>query len=161
VIILIMGVQGSGKTTVGRALASRLGWRFRDADEFHSEANKAKMAAGIALTDEDRAPWLAAIRAEMDRANAEHRNLVITCSALKEKYREQLVAPGSRLVFLRGDPELIAARINARPHHFANARLLASQFAQLEEPKDALVIDVSHTVDEIVSEIVDKLQITG
>lgn len=159
VIILLMGVEGSGKTTVGIALAERLGWSFADADDFHSDANKAKMSAGIPLTDEDRAPWLAAIRAAMDRSNAEHENLVITCSALKEKYRQQLAAPGTRLVYLRGTPELIAERIAARPHHFAKGNLLESQFQQLEEPTNALVIEIDQTVDAMVTEIVKRLEL--
>ncbi len=156
-IVLLMGVQGSGKTTVGQALALRLGWPFRDADEFHSDANKAKMAAGIPLTDEDRAPWLAAIRAEMDRANAEQRNLVITCSALKEQYRQQLAAPNSKLVWLHGDQQLIASRLAHREHHFAKTNLLASQFAALEEPKDAIAINIDQSVDAIVDQIVEKI----
>jgi gluconokinase len=159
VIILLMGVQGSGKTTVGRALAERLGWGFRDADEFHPAANVAKMAAGIALNDEDRAPWLAAIRAEMDRANAEHRNLVLTCSALKEQYRQQLAAQNTKLVFLKGDFSLIASRLRARAHHFAKVDLLPSQFEQLEEPHDALVVDIHPSVAEIVEGIVRELKL--
>ena len=111
------------------------------------------------FTDEDRAPWLAAIRAAMDRSNAEHENLVITCSALKEKYRQQLAAPGTRLVYLRGTPELIAERIAARPHHFAKGNLLESQFQQLEEPPNALVIEIDQTVDAMVTEIVKRLEL--
>jgi gluconokinase len=154
VIILLMGVQGSGKTTVGQALAARLGWNFADADDFHSTANKAKMSAGIPLTDEDRMPWLAAVRAAMEKAG---RNLVMACSALKEKYREQLVFPGVRVVYLRGSQELIAARLQARQHHYAKLDLLPSQFEQLEEPRDAVVVDIAHSVDEIVEEIVAAL----
>lgn len=149
-----MGVQGSGKTTVGQALAARLGWNFADADDFHSTANKAKMSAGIPLTDEDRMPWLAAVRAAMEKAG---RNLVMACSALKEKYREQLVFPGVRVVYLRGSQELIAARLQARQHHYAKLDLLPSQFEQLEEPRDAVVVDIAHSVDEIVEEIVAAL----
>ncbi len=161
VIVLLMGVQGSGKTTVGQALAVRLGWAFRDADEFHPDANKAKMAAGIPLTDEDRAPWLAAIRAEMDQANADNRNLVITCSALKESYRQQLAAPNTTLVWLKGDQHLIASRLALREHHFAKSNLLASQFATLESPCDAVAINVDQSVEAIVNEIVAKLGITA
>jgi len=149
-----MGVQGSGKTTVGQALAARLGWNFADADDFHSTANKAKMSAGIPLTDEDRMPWLAAVRAAMEKAG---RNLVMACSALKEKYREQLVFPGVRVVYLRGSQELIAARLQARQHHYAKLDLLPSQFEQLEEPRDAVVVDIAHSEDEIVEEIVAAL----
>ncbi|ABF39247.1 gluconate kinase, SKI family [Candidatus Koribacter versatilis Ellin345] len=160
-IILLMGVQGSGKTTVGKALAARLGWDFRDADEFHPAANKAKMAAGIPLTDEDREPWLQAIRAAMDRANAEHRNLVVTCSALKETYRQQLAAPNTTLVWLKGDQQLIASRLALREHHFAKSNLLASQFADLEEPQGAVAIDIHQTVEAIVDEIIRRLQINA
>lgn len=156
-----MGVQGSGKTTVGKALAARLGWDFRDADEFHPAANKAKMAAGIPLTDEDREPWLQAIRAAMDRANAEHRNLVVTCSALKETYRQQLAAPNTTLVWLKGDQQLIASRLALREHHFAKSNLLASQFADLEEPQGAVAIDIHQTVEAIVDEIIRRLQINA
>ena len=149
-----MGVQGSGKTTVGQALAARLGWNFADADDFHSTANKAKMSAGIPLTDEDRMPWLAAVRAAMEKAGG---NLVMACSALREKYREQLVFPGVRVVHLRGSQELIAARLQARQHHYAKLDLLPSQFEQLEEPRDAVVVDIAHSEDEIVEEIVAAL----
>lgn len=159
VIILLMGVQGSGKTTVGRALAERLKWEFHDADEFHPAANVAKMSGGIPLTDEDRVPWLAAIRAEMDRANAENRNLVITCSALKEKYRQQLTAADTKLVYLKGEFKVIAARLTERAHHFAKLGLLPSQFQDLEEPSDALVIDIRPAVPQIVERIVRELKL--
>ncbi len=149
-----MGVQGSGKTTVGRTLAAKLGWEFADADDFHSAANKAKMSAGIPLTDEDRAPWLAAVRSAMEKAG---RDLVMACSALKEKYREQLVFPGVRVVYLRGSQDLIAARLQARQHHYAKLDLLPSQFEQLEEPRDTVIVDIAHSVDEIVGEIVTAL----
>jgi gluconokinase len=152
-----MGVQGSGKTTVGRALATRLGWDFADADDFHSAANKAKMSAGIPLTDEDRAPWLAAIRAAMQQADHDGRSLVMACSALKENYREQLVFPGVRVVYLRGSQQLIASRLQARHGHYAKLDLLPSQFAQLEEPHDAMTVEIDRTVDAIVEQIIAKL----
>jgi gluconokinase len=154
VILLLMGVQGSGKTTVGTALAKRLGWQYLDADDYHPAANIAKMSAGIPLTDEDRAPWLAALRAEIDRALRERRNVVLGASALKEKYRQELVVPGVSLVYLRASYELIASRLKSRKEHFAKLDLLPSQFAQLEEPRDALVVDASRNVDEIVDNIV-------
>jgi gluconokinase len=156
VIVLLMGVQGSGKTTVGRALAAQLGWDFADADDFHSAANKAKMSAGIPLTDEDRAPWLAAIRAAMQQADHDGRSLVVACSALKEKYREQLVFPGVRVVYLHGSQELIASRLQARHGHYAKLDLLPSQFAQLEEPREAVIVEIDRPVDAIVEEIVTK-----
>jgi gluconokinase len=152
-----MGVQGSGKTTVGRALAEHLGWRFADADEFHPPENIAKMAGGIPLDDEDRGPWLNALRAEIDRTLEGHSNLVLTCSALKERYRRQLMTDGVELVHLRGTQELIASRLESRAGHFAKPDLLKSQFADLEEPKNAFTIDVSASVAEIVKAITDYL----
>lgn len=149
-----MGVEGSGKTTVGHALAARLGWEYADADDYHSAANIAKMSAGIALTDEDRAPWLAALRAVIDGALREKRNLIMGSSALKEKYRRELMAPGVRLVYLRGDKQLIAERLRHRRGHFAGLQLLASQFEQLEEPSDAIVVDIRKPVGQIVEDIV-------
>ena len=158
-IILLMGVQGSGKTTAGRALAEHLGWRFADADEFHPPENIAKMAAGIPLDDRDRAPWLRALRAEIDRSLADRSNLVLTCSALKERYRQRLLTDGVALVYLRGTRELIASRLKSRAGHFAKLDLLNSQFADLEEPTNALTIDVSSSVGEIVKEITDCLRL--
>jgi gluconokinase len=156
-IVLLMGVQGSGKTTVGRALAARLGWRFADADEFHPAANIEKMSKGIALDDSDRAPWLAALRAEIDRTLGAGGNLVLTSSALKEGYRQQLVTNGVALVYLRGSQELIASRLQFRTEHFAKSNLLASQFAQLEEPTDALTVDIRQSVEDSVTQIVTEL----
>lgn len=153
-IALLMGVQGSGKTAVGQALAARLGWRFVDGDDFHSAANKAKMSSGIPLNDSDRAPWLSAIRKEIDRALSDKENLIIACSALKERYRQQLVTSGVRLVYLRGSQELIRSRLVARVGHFAKLDLLASQFEQLEEPVGAITIDIEQTVDQVVNDIV-------
>src|SRR3954470_2450086 len=153
VIILLMGVQSSGKTTVGRALAERLHYGFADADVFHPPANVAKMSAGIPLNDEDRAPWLAALRAEIDRSLAGGENLVLTCSALKQRYREQLLTQGVVLVYLKGTREIIAERLRTRTGHFAGLALLDDQFAQLEEPHNALVVDVDKDVDAVVDEI--------
>src|SRR6478609_9951748 len=134
VIVLIMGVAGSGKTTVGRQLAAELGWPYHEADDFHSAANKAKMAEGRPLDDTDRAPWLAAIRAAMDAGVAAGRSAVFTCSALKESYRHVLTAgrPEVRLVFLTGDRALLEARLAARPGHYMKAGMLDSQLAILE-----------------------------
>lgn len=154
-VILLMGVAGSGKTTVGRALASTLGWKFRDADEFHPPANVAKMSAGHPLTDSDRAPWLAAIRAFIDQKLARHENAVVTCSALKESYRAQLVADPAhvKLVHLTGDPALLAQRIAGRTDHFMKPNMLASQLAALEPPHDALTVDIAGTPEQIVAQI--------
>jgi gluconokinase len=154
-VILIMGVAGSGKTTIGRALAASLGWSFRDADDFHPAANVAKMSAGQPLTDADRAPWLAAIRAYLDDKLARGENAVVTCSALKASYRAQLVADPERvkLVHLTGDPALLAARIAGRTDHFMKPGMLASQLAALEPPRDALAVDIAPPPEKIVAEI--------
>lgn len=154
-VILLMGVAGCGKTTVGQALAAALGWSFRDADEFHPAANVAKMSAGHPLTDADRAPWLAAIRAYVDERLARQENAVVTCSALKENYRAQLVADPARvkLVHLTGDPALLAARIAGRQGHFMKPGMLASQLATLEPPRHALTVDVAGSPAETVTRI--------
>ena len=154
-VILVMGVAGSGKTTVGRALAAALGWEFRDADDFHPPANIAKQAAGIPLDDADRAPWLAAIRAHLDEKLARGENAVVTCSALKEKYRAQLVADPARvkLVHLTGSPALLAARIAGRTDHFMKPGMLASQLAALEPPRDALAVDIAEPPAKLVAHI--------
>lgn len=154
-VIVLMGVAGSGKTTVGQNLAAALGWSFRDADEFHPPENVAKMSAGIPLTDADRAPWLAAIRAHIDTCLARDAGSVVTCSALKEAYRRALVADPARvkLVHLTGDPSLLAARIGSRQGHFMKPEMLRSQLATLEPPRDALAVDVTPPPDAIVAQI--------
>ncbi len=153
-IVLLMGVTGAGKTTVGRALADALYWRFADADDYHSPANIAKMRAGIPLTDADRAPWLESLRnaiAEWIRAGE---NVVLACSALKAAYREMLIAgPEVKLVYLKADPALIQARVAARTSSYMNPQLVPSQFATLEEPRDAIVVDANNAPPEIVCEI--------
>lgn len=142
-IIVLMGVCGAGKTKVGKALAAALGWPFLDADAFHPPANKAKMAAGIALTDEDRWPWLDRIVVELRRAVEQGGHAVLACSALKEAYRQRLAHAGDvRFVYLKGSYEALAARLAKRTHEYMPASLLSSQFATLEEPADALVIDI-------------------
>ncbi|HVS54114.1 MAG TPA: gluconokinase [Opitutaceae bacterium] len=158
-IVLIMGVAGSGKTTIGRLLAAELGWTFRDADDFHPPANIAKMSRGVALDDADRAPWLAAIRAFIDATLARGASAVVTCSALKENYRRALVSDPAKvkLVHLTGDFALIRRRLEARPAHFMKAGLLPSQFAALEPPRAALTIDVTPPPAEIVAEIRRRL----
>jgi gluconokinase len=160
VIVVVMGVAGSGKTTIGRELAAALGAGFIDADEFHTPASVEKMRSGIALTDADREPWLAATRAAIDerkRAGADH---VVACSALKARYRERLGAgdPQVRFVYLKGDAALIRERLGRRVGHFLDPALAASQFAALEEPQDALTIDITRTPGEIVREIVAALE---
>ena len=154
-VIVLMGVAGSGKTTVGRMLAAQLGWPYRDADEFHPPANVDKMSRGVPLTDHDREPWLAAIRHYIDEALARNGRAVVTCSALKEHYRRIIVPDGGRakLVYLIGDFSLIAERLRAREGHFMKAEMLASQFADLEPPRDALTVDIAKSPEQIVTEI--------
>ena len=159
-IIVIMGVSGVGKTTVGEALAQQLGWSFADADDFHPAANVAKMRAGIPLTDADRAPWLQSLRATIEGWIASRRSAVLACSALKHAYREQLVVgPEVKLVFLYADLELIADRMAARHGHYMNPALLQSQFDALEAPRDALSLDAARPVPELVAVIRTSLGI--
>src|SRR5262245_19874948 len=138
-VIVLMGVAGSGKTTVGRLLAAQLGWPFRDADEFHPPANVEKMSHGIPLTDSDREPWLAGIRRYIDETLARGGRAVVTCSALKEHYRQIIVSDPARvrLVYLAGEFSVIAERLRAREGHFMKAEMLSSQFADLDPPRDA------------------------
>jgi gluconokinase len=157
-VIVLMGVTGSGKTTIGRRLARELGWRFHDADDFHPAANVEKMSRGVPLEDRDRAPWLAALR-ELVRGFIERgESAVLACSALKERYREYLLIDERvKLVYLKGDYELIRARLDGREGHFMKAAMLDSQFSTLEEPERALVVDVSSSPAEIIKTIRDSL----
>ncbi len=157
-IYVVMGVTGSGKTTVAELLAAKLGWAFLEADEFHSPPNKAKMHQGIPLTDEDRLPWLAAIHAELQRKDAAGESSVLACSALKDEYRGTLSAGlDVQFIYLKGTFELIRSRLQARHGHFAGESILADQFAVLQEPHDALVVDVREKPEEIVETILEKI----
>jgi gluconokinase len=160
--VVLMGVAGSGKTTVGEALAQRLGWRFYDADGFHPAENVAKMANGTPLTDSDRAPWLAALHALIASSLKEDRPGVLACSALKASYRGQLLDGLERvlIVHLKGSYELIWSRLSLRQDHYMKPNMLKSQFEALEEPTNALVFDISLTVDEIVEGIVKHIMPT-
>jgi gluconokinase len=159
-IVLVMGTTGSGKTTVGTLIAQRLGWEFSDGDTFHSPANIEKMKHGIPLTDEDRIPWLEAIHHQMLTWNAQGRNGVMACSALKLSYRDHLMTgTDAKLVYLRGSYDLFLQRLHSRKGHFADERLLASQFATLEEPSDGITIDATHSREEMVDEICTRLGI--
>ena len=161
--LVLMGVAGSGKTTVGRKLAARLGgrWRFCDADDFHSPANLEKMRGKIPLTDADRAPWLDALRAHLDAGAARGESLMLACSALKEAYRCRLTpaAGATRFVYLRADFAAILPRLQHRRRHYLKAALLRSQFDALEEPAPgaALVVDATLPPDEIVARILADL----
>jgi gluconokinase len=158
-VIIVMGPTGSGKTTIGSLLAARLGWAFVDADEFHSAVNKDKMHRGIPLTDADRLPWLQAIHDQIDRWRAEKKNVVLACSALKQSYRDLLWSNGAdvRLVYLKGSYDLIYKRLLERKGHFANEHILAGQFADLEEPANAIIVDISGSPEEIVDELCARL----
>jgi gluconokinase len=158
VIVLLMGPAGSGKTTVGELLASQLEWNFVDADSFHSSANIEKMSHGVPLDDNDRVPWLNSIRGAMEQWNAQGRNVVLACSALKCSYRERLqIGSDVKLVYLKGTYDLLSERLHARKGHYAGEQLLASQFADLEEPEDAITVDVARRPEEIVAEIRKQL----
>jgi gluconokinase len=157
-IAIVMGVTGSGKTSVGRLLAQQLGWEFADADDFHPSANVEKISHGIPLTDEDRAPWLERLRIQIANWIVNGQNAVLACSALKRTYRQELsVGPEVRFVYLKGSPELIAQRLRLRREHFADEKILASQFADLEEPEAAVTVDISQTPEMIVAQIRERL----
>lgn len=155
-----MGVAGAGKTTIGRMLADALGYRFSDADEFHSQANVEKMRRGERLDDGDREPWLRAMASAIDTWLREGTDVVLACSALKESYRARLLRDPSRmtLVYLKVPPEVARGRIEDRPDHFMPADLVDSQFESLEEPAHAVVIDASQPPDAIVHTIGDALE---
>jgi gluconokinase len=159
-IIVVMGVAGSVKTTVGTMLADAMKCPFLEGDALHSPGNVDKMSHGIPLTDADRAPWLAAIHARVREVFERGQNLVVTCSALKEQYR-RVLAEGVSItwVYLKGSFELIRSRVKHRPSHFMKADMLASQFAALEEPSDAIVGDVSAAPSAIVQQIMRQLPI--
>lgn len=150
-----MGVSGAGKSTVGKALAASLGWRFLEGDDFHPPANVEKMRNGKALDDRDRAPWLTALREAINRQLAADEDTVLTCSALKASYRQRLQAASTRVkfVYLKGDYALIRGRLRERPQHFMPAQLLKSQLRTLNAPRDALVIDARAPVDDMVQAI--------
>jgi gluconokinase len=160
-VLIIMGVAGSGKTTVGKLLASQLGWTFADADDYHSAANVEKMRTGIPLTDADRAPWLESLRSLIASWIAGETNAVLACSALKDDYRKRLlVSPEVHFVYLKGDRALLAERMRARHGHFMAERMLASQLETLEEPEDAVVVDVDMSPAQIVEEIRKRMALT-
>ncbi len=155
-----MGVTGSGKTTVGARLSAVLGWPFLDADDFHPAANIRKMASGIPLTDEDRAPWLALLRSKIAEAHSRGESGVLACSALKEIYRANLrSAAPTQVIYLKANPDLILARLAGRPDHFMPAGLIDSQFDDLEEPQTAVTVPADRPPDEIVKAIRAQLRV--
>ncbi len=158
--VVVMGVAGAGKTTIGRRLAAALDWPFYDADDFHPAANVARMAAGIPLTDEERQPWLTALNRLLTEHLIGGRSLVLACSALKASYRDQLRAGLTPLTFiyLRATRDVLDERLQARRGHYMPATLLDSQLAALEEPADALVIDAGAPPEAIVRALIPRLQ---
>ena len=163
-IVVVAGVSGSGKLTVGSLLAGRLGWPFTDADALHPAANIAKMRAGHPLTDADRRPWLATVGACMDRYAAAGESAVLACSALKRSYRDELLAgrPAARMVFLHASREMLEARLLARHGHFFPAALLVSQLAAVQSPQPGehiLVLDAGTPPDQAVDEIIRRLKL--
>jgi gluconokinase len=160
-IVVVMGVAGSGKTTVGQELAADLGWDFYDADDFHSAANVAKMRSGVPLTESDRGPWLAALHDLVGRVIAAGRSAVLAASALRNAHRDAIAGGRAQVSFvhLTGDPALLRTRLEQRAGHYAKADLLDSQLATLEEPTDALTIDVTPPPPAIVAAIRRGLEI--
>jgi gluconokinase len=155
VVVVLIGAAGAGKTTVGRALAEAVGWRFVDGDDYHSPASIARMRAGVALTDADRAPWLASLHRVIATALDRRERIVVACSALREEYRRTLRGglPGVRFVHLAADEVTLRQRLEHRPGHFAGAALVASQVATLEPAADALVVDATGPPPAIVDRI--------
>ncbi len=159
-IVIVMGVVGAGKTTVGTLLASHLGWEFVDGDDFHPQSNVEKIRHGIPLTDEDREPWLGSLREAIAGWIASGKNLVLACSSLKSAYRRRLtVGPEVRFVYLKGNRSLIADRLRSRHGHFAGESILASQLADLEEPNQAITVDIAASPDQIVARIKSALRL--
>jgi gluconokinase len=159
-VILLMGVSGAGKTTVGQLLASRLGCEFADADDYHSPANIAKMRAGIPLTDTDREPWLETLQALIGDWIAAGKTAVLACSALKQSYRDRLrVTPEVRIVYLRVSQAELRRRLRLRQGHFMTEAMLDSQLATLEQPDDAIQVDGECPPQEIITSILQRLRL--
>ena len=158
-IVVVMGVSGSGKTTVGRLLAQRLGWAYYEGDEFHSAENIEKMSKGISLDDGDRGPWLASLKEAIDKCADSGTGAVIACSALRRTYRQTLGAGvvDIRFVYLKGDFETIVERMKFRSSHYMKADMLESQFSSLEEPDEAIEIDIRNSPQDIVARIESQL----
>ena len=161
--VILMGVSGCGKTAVGIRLAHELGWPFYDGDDFHPRENVEKMSNGIPLDDEDRTQWLAALHEMIVTHLAQDQSMLMACSALKQKYRDQLAGgnTGTVFIYLKGDFDLIFERMRMRSGHYMKAEMLRSQFDALEEPNDALLVDVNQSLDVIVDQIITELRLLG
>lgn len=162
-IVIVMGVSGSGKTTIGKLLAHRLGAHFLDADDFHPEENVEKMRGGAPLDEQDRAPWLTLLNKELRNHHLRGERVVLACSALKRSHRQALLEglPAARVIYLRGSRALLASRLAQRKGHFMPPALLDTQFEALEEPRDAMTVDVSSTPEGIVEAICAALEQKG
>ncbi len=160
-LLLLMGVTASGKTTVGRLLADKLGWPFYDGDDFHPPANVEKMSHGIPLTDDDRAPWLARLHQLLADAEARGESVILGASALKEAYRRVLSEGlhSLRVVYLKGDPATLQARLDHRVGHFMPRTMLPSQMAALEEPSDAIVVNAALPPDVLTQQVLSALKL--
>ena len=160
-IVIVLGVSGAGKTTIGKLLAKEMSWKFYEGDDFHPQANIDKMRAGVPLTDDDRRPWLESLRELIERCLAANEDAVLPCSALKRSYRKFLrVNDRVKFVYLRGSYEVVARQMQQRRGHFMNQELLQSQFATLEEPEpdeDAIVVELGRTPRVLVRDITKKL----
>lgn len=159
-IVILMGVSGSGKTTIGKRLSEGLGWAFFEGDEFHPQSNIAKMGKGIPLSDKDRQPWLNALKELTRQLIHKEESAVIACSALKEAYRQFLQHENKEVcfVYLKGDYELIEKRLEERSNHYMKAGLLSSQFADLQEPEEVITVDIRKDPEEIVRSIQEELR---
>lgn len=163
-IVILIGIAGSGKTTVGQCLAAHLGWRFVEGDDFHSPANVAKMSQGVPLEERDRWPWLRALRAQIVALQQQGKSAIITCSVLKQRYRDVLRPDGDeaiQFVYLKGEAAMLRSRLQQRQDHFMQAEMLDSQLAILEEPEDAIAVDIGNnqTPKQIVAAIIARLDL--
>lgn len=156
-ILLLTGVSGSGKSTIGKLLSAELQWPFYDGDDFHPPSNIKKMASGTPLTDNDRWPWLESLKRKIEEKATAQKNAIFACSALRQAYRDFLTAnlPQVKIIYLRGTPEILTERLRKRKNHFMRSEMLASQLATLEEPVDALIVDIAKSPEAIVAEIVN------
>jgi gluconokinase len=161
-VIITMGVEGTGKTTIGKMLAEKLGWKFYDADDYHPKRNIEKMRRGIPLNDEDRWPWLKEVRKVIDSSLNLNEPSIIACSALKSSYRQYLKQQNDKIIFvyLKGDKNTISKRLALRKGHFAGTQLLESQLQTLEEPECVLTCDISRQPEVITDYIIEKLELS-